>query len=140
MIQMSLFEQLAYLVEMIVSSPLTIFLLFIICGFGNWKACVSLVTGLLAKESIVSTLSVLYSGQNYKNITEIIMKDFSTASAFSFMIFSLLYTPCVAAISVIFREFTSKKYAIFSILYQIFLAYVLSALSYQTVILFQNIF
>ncbi|MBP3320252.1 MAG: ferrous iron transport protein B [Clostridia bacterium] len=112
---------------------------FKICGFGNWKACVSLVTGLLAKESIVSTLSVLYFSQNYKNITEAIMKDFSTASAISFMIFSLLYTPCIAAVSVIFREFTNKKYAIISTVYQISLAYILSALSYQTIILFQNI-
>lgn len=108
---------------------------FKICGFGNWKACVSLLTGLLAKESIVSTLSVLYFSQS-KNITNLILQDFNVYNSISFLIFALLYTPCIAAVSAICREFTNKKYAILSIFYQISIAYIISALVYQLLILF----
>ena len=108
---------------------------FEICGFGNWEVSVSLVTGLMAKESIVSTLSVLYAGSG--ELSEVLSHSFSLASAISFLVFALLYTPCVAAVSAIYKEYEDKKLAIFSVLYQLLVAYFMSALVYQFLTLFR---
>ena len=64
---------------------------------------------------------------------------FSVQSAVSFLIFALLYTPCVAALSAINKEFESKKLMFVSVVYQLFIAYVLSALTFQILTLFSNI-
>lgn len=106
---------------------------FNICGFGDWRVAVSLVTGLMAKESIVSTLSVLYSDEGFR-------QAFNFANGISFLIFTLLYTPCIAAVSAIYKEYENKKFAIFSVVYQMFIAYVLSGLAYQTIKLFSVFF
>ena len=104
---------------------------FTLCGFGNWRAAVSLLTGLMAKESIVSTLSILYAGDNPENLSHILNENFSQSSAIAFVIFALLYTPCVAALSAIFREFKDKKLIFISVAYQLFIAFLFSALAYQ---------
>ena len=105
---------------------------FSICGFGDWRASVSLVTGIMAKESIVSTLSVLYNDTGF-------VGAFTTLSAFSFLVFVLLYTPCIAALSAIHRELQSTKWTIFSVIWQIFVAWLASALVYQFGTLIMNI-
>ena len=112
---------------------------FKICGFGDWRACVSLLTGVMAKESIVSTLAVLYAGGSVATLGSVLPNVFSAQSAVSFLIFALLYTPCVAALSAINKEFESKKLMFVSVVYQLFIAYVLSALTFQILTLFSNI-
>ncbi len=113
--------------------------IFSICGFGNWRACVSLLTGLMAKESIVSTFSVLYSGGNGSKLSTVLPGVFSFYSAVSFLVFTLLYSPCVAALSAIHKEFEDWKLTVISIAYQLFIAYILSALTFQVFSLFSNL-
>ena len=72
--------------------------LFIPLGFGDWRMVTSLISGFLAKESVVSMLTVLYGG------TEGIKAALTPLTALVFLIFCLLYTPCVAAIAVIKKE------------------------------------
>lgn len=105
--------------------------MFRLCGFGNWQSAVALFTGIIAKESIVSTLAVLYDAGNIEELSKILPNIFNNLSAISFLVFSLLYTPCVAAISAIHKEFENTKYTIVFVVYQLFIAYVLSALSFQ---------
>lgn len=114
--------------------------LFKFCGFGDWRACVALLTGLMAKESIVSTLSVLYSIGDTSNFAAILQRAFSLPSAMAFMVFSLLYTPCIAALSAICREFDNKKLSAIFIVYQFLLAYVCASLVYQLSSLLIKIF
>ncbi len=112
---------------------------FKICGFGDWRACVALLTGVMAKESIVSSLAVLYAGGSVASLGSVLPSVFSVQSAVSFLIFALLYTPCVAALSAINKEFESRKLMFISIVYQLFIAYTLSALTFQILTLFSNI-
>ena len=72
--------------------------LFAPLGFGDWRVATSLVTGFMAKESVVSSLALLYGS------TEALLASMTTSAAASLLVFSLLYTPCVAAISSIKRE------------------------------------
>lgn len=109
---------------------------FTLCGFGSWKAAVALLTGLVAKESIVSTMSVLNPG----NLTAALRADFNPLSACSFLIFVLLYTPCAAALGTIRRETGSLKWTAVSAGYQLFTAWYASALFYQCALLLQRLF
>ncbi|WP_160677911.1 ferrous iron transport protein B [Clostridium sp. C8-1-8] len=88
-------------------------------GFGNWQASVSLITGVLAKESVVSTMTVIYGG----NLDAAISAGFTTASALGFMVFVLLYTSCVTALGTMKKEFGGKMTA-FSASYQFILAWI----------------
>ena len=76
--------------------------LFAPLGFGDWRVATSLVTGFMAKESVVSSLALLYGS------TEALLSSMTTSAAASLLVFSLLYTPCVAAISSIKRELGGK--------------------------------
>ncbi len=93
-------------------------------GFGNWMAVVALLTGVVAKESIVSTLSVLV-GSTLTAGTAItaLSSLFSPLSAYSFLVFVSLYTPCVAALATMRRELQSRKYMAFTIVFQLAVAY-----------------
>jgi ferrous iron transport protein B len=71
-------------------------------GFGDWRVSTSLITGFLAKESVVSTLSILFGS------TQSLMEGLSTAAAAALLVFCLLYTPCVAAVASIKRELGGK--------------------------------
>ncbi|BED93076.1 MAG: ferrous iron transport protein B [Candidatus Paraimprobicoccus trichonymphae] len=113
---------------------------FTICGFNDWRAVVSLLTGLIAKESIVSTMSVLYNTDNIQDLSNMLTNSFSIYSALSYLIFILLYTPCVAAVSAIQKEFKNTKLTLISIVYQIFIAFLFSSLVFQFGILFSKIF
>ena len=112
--------------------------IFSICGFGNWRACVALLTGLMAKESIVSTFSVLYSGGNSAGLSAALPQVFSSYGAVSFLVFVLLYNPCIAALSAMHKEFEDWKLTVVSVFYQLFIAYILSALTFQVLNLFSN--
>lgn len=86
-------------------------------GFGDWRIVTALITGFMAKESVVSTLSVLFGS------TSSLLTAISSVAASSLLIFSLLYTPCVAAISSIKREL-GGKYAIAVVLGQCAIAWI----------------
>ena len=103
------------------------------CGFGHWQAAVALLTGLIAKEMVVSSLSMFYGFSLTAAGTEVAaaMTGFTPLSAFAMLVFILLYVPCVAAVSTLFKEMGSRKWAWFSIAWQIGCAYVLSLLVYQ---------
>ena len=90
-------------------------------GLGDWRICTSLITGFIAKESVVSTMEILFAGQ----VAQILTK----AAAGSLLIFSLLYTPCVAAVSSIKREL-GGKWALGVVLWQCTIAWVASFLFY----------
>lgn len=96
---------------------------FTLCGFGDWRASVSLVTGIAAKESVASTTAVLYGGS--------LTGAFSTLSAFSFLVFVLLYTPCVAALTAMRKEFGSRKWMAVSVVYQLAVAWIMSFAVFQ---------
>ena len=89
-------------------------------GFGDWRVSTALITGFTAKESVVSTLAVLLGGS-----TESISTLFSPFSAFVFLIFSLLYTPCVAAIASVRREL-GAKWSVYVILMQCIIAWIVA--------------
>ena len=93
-------------------------------GLGDWKICTSLISGFMAKESVVSTLEILFG----KNVAGAM----SVASAASLLVFSLLYTPCVAAIASIRREL-GGKWAVGVVLWQCFVAWVCAFLVYMIV-------
>ncbi len=91
-------------------------------GFGTWQATVASVTGLIAKENIVGTLGILYSGGDgsvYQNMAA----AFTPISAFAFMTFNLLCAPCFAAMGAIKREMNNTKWFWFAIGYQCGFAY-----------------
>lgn len=103
---------------------------FRICGFGEWRASVALLTGLIAKESIVSTMSVLYSS-GMEMLSVSLNNAFSGLQAFSFMVFVALYNPCIAAICAMHKELKSTKLTVISIIYQFLVALFSSAFIYQ---------
>lgn len=90
-------------------------------GWGNWQAAVASITGLVAKENIVGTMGILYSGTDtvYSNLAA----SFTALSGFSFLIFNLLCAPCFAAMGAIKREMNSGKWTAFAIAYQCGFAY-----------------
>ncbi|MPQ44916.1 ferrous iron transport protein B, partial [Clostridium tarantellae] len=90
-------------------------------GFGDWQASVSLLTGLMAKETVVSTMEVIYKGQ----LETMLPLYFTTLSSYAFMVFVLLYTPCVSVIGVMKKEF-GTRFTLFSISYQIMVAWIVS--------------
>lgn len=95
-------------------------------GFGNWQSSVSLLTGLLAKETIISSMQVIFAG----DLSMTLGAYFSPLSAYSFLTFVLLYTPCVSVIGVMKKEFGIKM-TLFSIFYQLVLAWVISFIVYN---------
>ena len=96
-------------------------------GFGNAQAVATLTSGLAAKEATLSTLSLLYGA----NLVTTLPTVFSAASAWAFMVFVLLYTPCVAAVAAIRKETGRWKYAVFSVGYQGMAAYVCAWIMYN---------
>ncbi len=86
-------------------------------GLGDWQILVALVTGFMAKESVVSTLEILYTGGAAAAMT--------TLTALSFLVFSLIYTPCVAAIAAIKREL-GGKWAAFVVVWQCAVAWLIA--------------
>ena len=107
-------------------------------GFGHWQAAVALLTGLIAKEMVVSSLSMFYGFSLTAASSQVAaaMVGFTPLSAFSMLVFILLYVPCVAAVSTLFKELGSPKWAWFSIFWQLGCAYVVSLLVYQLGALF----
>ncbi len=106
-------------------------------GDWAWKAAVATVTGLIAKEEVVSTFGVLYQyfgeelGDNGEAIWTLVAADFTALSAYSFMIFNLLCAPCFAAMGAIKREMNNPKWTLAAIGYMCGFAYVVALIVYQ---------
>lgn len=98
-------------------------------GFGDWRITTALVTGFTAKEAVVSTLGIL-TGTGMENLSAGLAGLFTTSSAISFLTFTLLYTPCVAAIAAIGRELSGKWRGAFVAVAQTVIAWIIAALVY----------
>lgn len=97
--------------------------LFAPLGF-SWQIVAALMFGLLAKEVVVESLGVIFSVQGDAAMTAALLSTISPLSAVAFLVFVLLYTPCIAAVGTIWKETGSAKWPILSVAYQIILAYV----------------
>jgi ferrous iron transport protein B len=104
--------------------------IFIPCGFGHWQSVISLISGFIAKESVVSSMAVLYTGGDVNALSVILPTIFSTRSAVAFMTFTLLYSPCVAAVATMRKESGSAAFTLKTILFQTGVAYVTAAVVY----------
>jgi len=103
---------------------------FVPLGFGTWQAAVALLSGIVAKEAVVTTMSVLY-GAGGLALQAVLATQFTPLSAYAFMVFSLLYMPCIAAFVSIRREMNSLKWALATALMETGVAYVVALLVYQ---------
>lgn len=99
-------------------------------GFGDWRISTSLITGFTAKEAVVSTMSVL-CGTSMSNLPQTLGSFFTPLSAVSFLVFTLLYTPCVAAIAAIRREMDSTLQAVGIVIMQCGIAWLVAFGVYQ---------
>ena len=108
--------------------------LFAPLGFGDWRVSTALITGFIAKESVISTLGIL-TGAGTDVTVEALGSLFTTVTAASFLVFTLLYTPCVAAISAVKRELGSGWKASGVALSQCAVAWVVSFLVYRAALL-----
>lgn len=99
-------------------------------GFSDWRVSTALITGFSAKEAVVSTLSVL-TGTATADLSNVLGTMFTGVSAASFLVFTLLYTPCVAAVAAVKREMRSGVKAAFVVLMQCAVAWVVALLVYQ---------
>lgn len=95
-------------------------------GFGYWQNSVALLAGLMAKEVVVGTMGVIYGG----DLQSILPNYFTPLSAYSFLVFVLLYTPCVSVIAAMKKEYGNKM-AVFSVVYQLTLAWLMSFITYN---------
>ena len=110
--------------------------IFIPQGFGNWRATVASISGLIAKENVVGTFGVLYHfggelSENGDEIWNLVAADYTALSAYAFMIFNLLCAPCFAAMGAIKREMNNGKWTAFAIGYMCALAYCSALVVYQ---------
>ncbi|EPZ39526.1 MULTISPECIES: ferrous iron transport protein B [Anoxybacillus] len=105
-------------------------------GFGTWQAGAALLTGFLAKEVVVSTMNIIYHVPDVESLQGLMASHFTALSAFSFMVFVLLYVPCLATVATIYKETRSRKWTMFSIGYALVLAYIVSFVIYQAGSLF----
>ena len=99
--------------------------LFTPLGFGDWRVSTALITGFSAKETVVSTLAVL-TGSSMAELPQALAGMFSPFTAFVFLVFTLLYTPCVAAIAAVKRELNSGRSAALVALSQCVIAWVIA--------------
>ncbi len=99
-------------------------------GFGSWQASTALLTGFTAKEAVISTFAVL-GGASLAELPAALGQIFSPLAALSFLVFTLLYTPCVAAVSAVRREMNSTASALGVVCYQTGVAWVAAFVVYQ---------
>ena len=100
-------------------------------GFGDWRAATALVTGLMAKETVVSTLAVLMNVGEPSMLVPVLSLLFTPLAAVSFLVFTLLYMPCVAAMAAVRRELGSVRGAVAAMAFQTGVAWVVAFLVYQ---------
>lgn len=113
-------------------------------GWGNWRAVVATVTGLIAKENLVATFGMLYG---FAEVAEdgveywgTLQAAFTPLAAYSLLVFNLLCAPCFAAIGALRREMMSGKWTLFAVAYQTLFAYAIALIIYQFGMLAQGVF
>jgi ferrous iron transport protein B len=99
-------------------------------GFGNWQSAVSLIFGFVAKEVVVGSMGALY-GFGEEGLSTVLQSTFTPLSAYAFMVFVLLYVPCLTVLATIRRETNSWKWTGFAALYLTVLAWIVSFLVYR---------
>jgi ferrous iron transport protein B len=104
--------------------------LFSPLGFNDWRASTALITGFVAKEAVVSTLAVL-TGTSVVDLPGALSTLFTPLAAVSFLTFTLLYTPCIAAVNAVRREMNSVRSAVAMVLYQTGVAWIVAFLVYR---------
>ncbi|WP_294406352.1 ferrous iron transport protein B [uncultured Clostridium sp.] len=87
-------------------------------GFGNWQSAVSLLSGLLAKESVLASMEIIFAG----DLNTVLPMYFSTLSAYAFLVFVLLYTPCISVLGTMKKEYGSK-FTLMSVVFQLVVAW-----------------
>lgn len=110
-------------------------------GFGDWAASLSLITGIVAKEVVISNMAIIYGLGNsvaeaalegaVEGFAPVLSSAFNQVSAYAFMVFVLLYTPCIATLAVIKREMNSYKWMWFQSIYQFAVAWIVAFFVYQ---------
>ena len=100
-------------------------------GFSDWRASTALITGLSAKEAVVSTFAVLTGAADTAVLTAMLHTIFTPLSAYTFLVFSLLYMPCIAALAAISREMGGLKVGLLVVLFQTVVAWIVAFLVYN---------
>lgn len=104
-------------------------------GWGDWRAVVATITGLIAKENVVGTFGILYGfeevGEDGAEYWSLLQASFTQLSAYSFLLFNLLCAPCFAAIGALRREMMSTRWTLFAVGYQCVFAYAVALIVYQ---------
>jgi ferrous iron transport protein B len=100
-------------------------------GFGDWRGATALITGLSAKEAVVSTMAVLVGTGDGLSLSAMLTEIFTPLSAFAFLVFCLLYMPCVATLAAIKREMGGWGYALLVVLFQCVVAWIVAFLVFQ---------
>jgi len=105
-------------------------------GFNDWRSTVAILSGFVAKESVVGTLGILYGVtgdvvENGSALYPAIRAAFTPIQAYAFMVFALLAIPCIAAVSALKRELNSTKWFVFTLVYEMVVAYLLAMAIYQ---------
>lgn len=111
-------------------------IIFAPLGFGNSKAAIATITGLVAKENVVTTFGILYGlggevAEDTPELLSAIQSSYTMLSAYSFLAFNLLCAPCFAAIGAIKSEMRNRKWTIFAVVYQTLYAYAVALIIYQ---------
>ncbi|MEG0134298.1 ferrous iron transport protein B [Clostridium sp.] len=106
--------------------------IYVFAGFATWQASVALFSGIVAKEAVVATLGMLYVGASEgTELISAIAANFTPLSAMSYMVMTLLFTPCLAALGAIKRETNSWKWTAFSAISSFVIALIVATLVYQ---------
>lgn len=111
-------------------------ILFLPLGWGNWRATVATLTGLVAKENVVGTFGILYGGMkevsdNGREVWPWLQAAYTPVSGYSFLLFNLLCAPCFAAIGAMRRELLTWRWTMIAVGYQCLLAYLVSFIVFQ---------
>lgn len=117
--------------SMLASLGKTIAPVFKPLGFDDWRIATALVTGLSAKEAVVSTLAILLGASDPSSLEALLSQIFTPISAFAFLVFSLLYMPCVAAMAAVKREMGGWISAILVMTFQTVTAWIVAVIFYQ---------
>ena len=100
-------------------------------GFNDWRASTALITGITAKESVLSTLTVLLNVSNDMQLSNALASIFTPLSAYTFLVFTVLYMPCIAAFAATKKELGFLKEAILTAVFQTLVAYIVAMIVYQ---------
>jgi ferrous iron transport protein B len=109
--------------------------LFTMAGYGFWQGSVALLMGFLAKEAIIGTMGTLFSADEV-SLGTVLNQYFTPAGALSYLVFILLYSPCLSAIVTFKRESNSWNWTLFLVTYMCSIALIISMLTYQLAIRF----